>query len=239
MTYEPLLQRSSPGSTSLPLAPLNATSLRDQAYALIKAALADTDIYNPQQELRLDERQLITALGVSRTPIREALSLLEQEGFVRTVPRRGIYIVRKSKTQIIEMIQMWAALESMAARLATLHAADDEIAKLRHLFDEFRGSPPHEHLDEYSDANIAFHTEVIRLGGSQTIIDTTRNLLLHVRAVRRATISQSDRAARSIIDHLKIIEALEKRDTELAERLTRQHTLDLATHVDRYGDFLG
>ena len=68
------------------LAPLNATSLRDQAYALIKSAIADTDIYNPQQELRLDERQLITALGVSRTPIREALSLLEQEGFVRTVP---------------------------------------------------------------------------------------------------------------------------------------------------------
>ena len=121
----------------LSLAPLNATSLRDQAYALLKAAIADTDIYNPQQELRLDERQLITALGVSRTPIREALSLLEQEGFIRTIPRRGIYIVRKSKREIIEMIQMWAALESMAARLATLHAPDAEIAKLRHLFDEF------------------------------------------------------------------------------------------------------
>jgi DNA-binding GntR family transcriptional regulator len=235
-TTENILQRAT-ASTPLALTPLNATSLRDQAYALIKAAISDTDIYNPTQELRLDERQLITALGVSRTPIREALSLLEQEGFVRTIPRRGIYIVRKSKRQIIEMIQMWAALESMAARLATLTAPDSEIAKLRHLFDEFQNSPPSEHLDEYSDANIAFHTEVIRLGGSQTIIDTTRNLLLHVRAVRRATISQSDRAARSIIDHLKIIEALEKRDTELAERLTRQHTLDLATHVDRYGDF--
>jgi DNA-binding GntR family transcriptional regulator len=175
---------------------------------------------------------------VSRTPIREALSLLEQEGFVRTVPRRGIYIVRKSKRQIIEMIQMWAALESMAARLATLHAADTEIAKLRHLFDEFRNSPPSEHLDEYSDANIAFHTEVIRLGGNQTIIDETKNLLLHVRAIRRATISQSDRATRSIVDHLKIIEALEKRDTELAENLTRQHTLDLAAHVERHGAFL-
>ncbi len=237
-TTENLIQRAT-ATTPLALAPLNATSLRDQAYTLIKAAIADTDIYNPKQELRLDERQLITALGVSRTPIREALSLLEQEGFVRTVPRRGIYIIRKSKRQIIEMIQMWAALESMAARLATLHAPDAEIAKVRHLFDEFQNSPPNEHLDEYSDANITFHTEVIRLGGSQTIIDTTRNLLLHVRAVRRATISQSDRAARSIIDHLKIIEALEKRDTELAERLTRQHTLDLATHVDRYGDFLG
>jgi DNA-binding GntR family transcriptional regulator len=232
-----IIQRAT-ASTPLALTPLNATSLRDQAYTLIKSAISDTDIYNPTQELRLDERQLIEALGVSRTPIREALSLLEQEGFVRTIPRRGIYIVRKSKRQIIEMIQMWAALESMAARLATLTAPDAEIAKLRHLFDEFQNSPPSEHLDEYSDANIAFHTEVIRLGGSQTIIDTTRNLLLHVRAVRRATISQSDRASRSIIDHLKIIEALEKRDTELAERLTRQHTLDLAAHVDRYGDFL-
>src|ERR1700744_2997225 len=233
-----LVQRTT-SATPLALAPLNATTLRDQAYLLLKSAIADTDIYDPQQELRLDERQLTTALGVSRTPIREALSLLEQEGFIRTVPRRGIYIIRKSKREMIEMIQMWAELESMAARLATLHASDTEIAKLRHLFDEFQNSPPSEHLDEYSDANIAFHTAVIALGGSQTIIDTTRTLLLHVRAVRRATISQSDRAARSIIDHLKIIEALEKRDTEMAERLTRQHTLDLAAHVDRHCGFLG
>lgn len=223
----------------LALTPLNAVSLRDQAYALLKDAIASTDIYSQRQQLRLDERELMQALGVSRTPIREALSILEQEGFVRTVPRRGIFIVRKSKREIIEMIQMWAALESMAARLATLNAPDSEIARLRHLFDEFQSSPPSEHLGEYSDANIAFHTEVIRLGGSQMIIDTTRNLLLHVRAIRRATISQSDRASRSIIDHLKIIEALERRDTELAERLTRQHTLDLAAHVDRYCDFLG
>jgi DNA-binding GntR family transcriptional regulator len=237
-TTAKLLQRAA-NITSLSLSPLNAKSLRDQAYALLKQAIADTDIYSPTQKLRLEERQLTAALGVSRTPIREALALLEQEGFIRTFPRRGVYIVRKSKREIIEMIQMWAALESMAARLATLHAPDSEIAKLRHLFDEFRSSPPAEHLSEYSDANIAFHTEIIRLGGSQMIIDTTRNLLLHVRAIRRATISQSDRASRSIIDHLKIIEALERRDTELAERLAREHTLGLAAHVDQYCDFLG
>ncbi len=120
-----LVQRTT-SATPLALAPLNATSLRDQAYTLLKNAIADTDIYDPQQELRLDERQLTNALGVSRTPIREALSLLEQEGFIRTVPRRGIYIIRKSKREMIEMIQMWAALESMAARLATLHASDAE-----------------------------------------------------------------------------------------------------------------
>ena len=59
-----------------------------------------------------------------------------------------------------------------------------------------------------------------------------------MRAIRKVTISQDNRAARSIIDHLKIIEALERRDTELAEQLTRQHTLDLAAHVERYCDFL-
>jgi DNA-binding GntR family transcriptional regulator len=222
----------------LALAPLQAVSLTDQAYAKLKDAIANTDIYNQRQPLRLDERALMQALGVSRTPIREALSILEQEGFVRTIPRRGIFIIRKSKREIIEMIQMWAALESMSARLATQVAADAEIAKLRHLFDEFQGSPPAEHLDHYSDANIAFHQMIIRLGGSQTIEDATENLFIHVRAIRKATIGQNDRSSRSIIEHLKIIEALERRDTELAERLTRQHTLDLAAHVERYCDFL-
>lgn len=222
----------------LALSPLNSVSLRDQAYALLKDAIAATDIYSQRHALRLDERQLMQALGVSRTPVREALSILEQEGFVRTIPRRGIFIIRKSKREIIEMIQMWAALESMSARLATLYATDAEIGKLRHLFDEFENSPPSEHIGEYSDANIAFHQMIIRLGGSKVIADATKNLFIHVRAIRRATISQSDRAARSIIDHLKIIEALERRDTELAERLTRQHTLDLAVHVERHCDFL-
>ena len=230
--------RNRRGAGGLGLRPLKPMSLKDQAYARIKEAIANTDIYSDRQPLRLDERELMKALGVSRTPVREALSILEQEGFVRTVPRRGIFIVRKSKREMIEMIQMWAALESMAARLATLTASDAEIGRLRHLFDEFQSSPPAEHLDEYSDANIAFHQAIIRLGGSELIEDATHNLFLHVRAIRRATISQNNRAARSIIEHLKIIEALERRDTELAERLTRQHTLDLAAHVDRYCDFL-
>src|ERR1700751_2607429 len=141
----------------VPPTPLNGTSLRDQAYALLKDAIASTDIYSQRQPLRLDERELMQALGVSRTPIRKALSILEQEGFVRTLPRRGIFIVRKSKREIIEMIQMWAALESMSARLATLRAPDEEMGKLRHLFDEFQNSPPAEHIGEYSDANIPFY----------------------------------------------------------------------------------
>jgi len=223
----------------LALQPINATmSLRDQAYAMLRQAIADADIYQTREEIRLDERVLSETLGVSRTPVREAMTLLEQEGFLRMVPRRGIYIVRKSKREIVEMIQMWAALESMAARLATIHATDEEIAKLRHMFDDFRDSTPAEHIAEYSDANIAFHQAIVELSKSQLILDTIKNIFVHVRAIRRMTISQSDRASRSIVDHLRIIEALEKRDTELAERLVRQHSLDLAAYVEKHCDFL-
>src|SRR5215468_1432291 len=224
---------------TLSLQPLaTSVSLRDKAYAALKQAIMDADIYVHREEIRLDERQLSQQLGVSRTPIREAMSLLEQEGFLRTVPRRGVFIVRKTKKQIIEMIEMWAALESMAARLATVNATDAEIAALRTMFDEFRTSTPAEHIHEYSEANIAFHQAIIRLSGSHLMGKTIENLFVHVRAIRRMTISQRDRAARSIVDHMRIIEALEARDTELAERLVRQHSLDLAAHVEKYCDFL-
>jgi DNA-binding GntR family transcriptional regulator len=222
-----------------PLSPINVSvSLRDQAYAAIRHMITEADIYAHAEEIRLDEKQLSQQLGVSRTPIREAITLLEQEGFLRTEPRRGIFIVRKTKKQVIEMIEMWAALESMAARLATLNASDAEIAGLRRIFDEFRTETPAEHLEEYSDANIAFHQAIIRLSGSHLMGKTIEDLFVHMRAIRRVTISQKDRAARSIIDHMSIIEALEKRDTELAERLVRQHSLDLAAHVEKYCDFL-
>jgi len=155
-----------PAARTLTLQPINTNvSFRDQAYSALKQAIMDADIYAHREELRLDERQLSQALGVSRTPIREAMTLLEQEGFLRTVPRRGVFIVRKTKKQIIEMIEMWAALESMAARLATLNASDQDIGALRHMFDEFRNSTPAEHINEYSDANIAFHQAIIRLSG--------------------------------------------------------------------------
>jgi len=223
----------------LALSPISANaSLRDQAYAALKQAIIETDIYSHSGEVRLDERQLLLSLGVSRTPIREAMTLLEQEGLLRTVPRRGIFIVRKTKRQIVEMIEMWAAIESMAARLATLHASDEDIAQLRRMFDEFRTSAPAEHLEEYSDANIAFHQAIIGLSGSHLMGQTLENLFIHVRAIRRMTIAQADRAERSIVDHMRIIEALEKRDTELAERLVRQHSLDLAAHVEKHCDFL-
>jgi DNA-binding GntR family transcriptional regulator len=215
-----------------------STSFRNQAYQAIKEAITAANIYAHPTEIRLDERQLSQALGVSRTPIREAMTLLEQEGFLRTLPRRGVFIIRKTRREIVEMIQVWAALESMAARLATQRASDAEIARLRAMMADFQVARPDEHMDEYSDANIAFHQAIIAMSGCDLIGDITENLFLHVRAIRKVTISQDNRASRSIVDHMRIIEALESRNTELAESLVRQHTLDLAAHVEKYCDFL-
>src|SRR5947208_762408 len=218
-----------------------STSFAKEAYAALKRAITAMDIYGHAHEIRLDERRLSEGLGVSRTPIREAMTVLEQEGFVRTRPRRGIFVVRKTKREIVEMITVMAALESMAARLAAERASDSDFAELRRLMDAFRaphGQEGGERLAEYSDANIAFHQAIIKMSGCALLAEMTENLLIHMRAIRKITIHQENRAARSIIDHLQIIEALERRDPELAERLAREHTLGLAAHVEQHGGFL-
>jgi DNA-binding GntR family transcriptional regulator len=237
LAAEPSVQPMAP-PPKLNIAPIETTvSLRTLAYDAIKRAITEMDIYGHAHEIRLDERQLSQNLGVSRTPIREALTLLEQEGFVRSAPRRGIFVVRKSKQEIIEMILVWAALESMAARLAAERAPDEELAGLRHVFDEFQTEKPEEHPDEYSQANIRFHQTLIRLSGLKLIVDMTENLFIHMRAIRAVSMRQQDRARRSIAEHMGIIAALEARDVELAERLVRDHTLGLAAHVEKYGVF--
>jgi DNA-binding GntR family transcriptional regulator len=209
------------------------------AYQRLKKAITEMDIYDHPEEIRLDERQLSQDLAVSRTPVREAITLLEQEGFVRSVPRRGVFVVKKTKKETLEMITVWAALESMSARLAAQHASDDEIRKLKTLFAEFENDKPAEHISEYSDANIAFHQTIIKLGGCKLIADILENLFIHMRAIRKVTIRQDNRAERSIIDHLNIIEALVARDADRAERLVREHTFGLRAHVEKHGDFLG
>ncbi|MBB6309982.1 DNA-binding GntR family transcriptional regulator [Xanthobacter tagetidis] len=214
-----------------------ATSLRMLAYEALKRAITEMDIYGSAKEFRLDERQLSEDLGVSRTPIREAMTVLEQEGFVRSVPRRGIFVVRKTKREILDLIVVWAALESMAARLAAAAATEAEITGLRRLFNDFKEETAAEQVNEYSKANIAFHQAILRMGGCRLIVDMTGNLFLHMRAIREVSIRQENRFEISMREHTAIIDALEARDADRAERLVREHAMGLAAHVERHGMF--
>jgi DNA-binding GntR family transcriptional regulator len=221
------------------LAPLADTStFADRAYTALKNVIVSLDVYSEPGEVRLDERQLANDLGISRTPVREAMAQLEREGFVRSVPRRGVYVVRKSKREVIELITAWAALESMAARLITQSASKDEIATLRAMFATFENGTLHAKLDEYSEVNIAFHQAIIGMSHNSVLGDLAENLFTHMRMIRRRTIGEKDRVDRSIRDHMNIIEALEARDTARAEALVRDHALGLADHVAKYADYL-
>ena len=223
----------------LVVAPIDSReTFKDKAYAALRKVIVRSDIYRSRTAIRLDERQLAQEFGISRTPVREAMAQLEREGFVRTVPRRGIYVVRKTKQEVIEMITAWAALESMAARLITETATDEEIAGLRRMFAAYEGDKLHARLDEYSEVNIRFHQTIIEMSGNSVLIQLAENLFTHMRMIRGQTIGEEDRADRSIHDHMNIIRALEARDTERAEDLVRQHALGLADHVAKHVDYL-
>ena len=253
-------------------------ALKGRVFDELRRAILDMDVYGGERPPRLDERRLAAALGVSRTPVREALSRLEQEGLVRNVPRRGMFVVRKSRREIVEIIELWAALESMAARLATTAASDEALAAFGARSERYAdgavgtgrsgrgalvgtadadeagegdgatsagegdgatnagaaGVP----IDEYSERNIAFHQEIIALGGNETLIRTARRSFDHMHAIRASTIRDPARTVQSVIDHRRIVEALLARRAAEAERLVRDHALNLARHVERNVHFL-
>ncbi len=232
-------QREAVSASRLAIDPIDTNfSFKNKAYAALKNVIVSMDIYRNRSDIRLDERQLAQDFGVSRTPVREAMAQLEREGFVRSVPRRGVYVVRKTRREVIEMITAWAALESMAARLITENAIDPDITSLRRMFATFEDGAVRAHLDEYSEVNIQFHQAIIRMSQNRVLIDMAENLFTHMRMIRRKTIVEKDRADKSIRDHINIIEALEARDTNRAEKLVRDHALGLADHVERYADYL-
>jgi DNA-binding GntR family transcriptional regulator len=220
------------------IAPL--PGLKDQVYLKLREAISNMDIYSTPEPPRLDERKLAEELGVSRTPVREALSRLAQEGFVRNIPRRGSFVVRKTKREVLEVVYVWAALESMAARLATEVASDEEIGKLRELYATFDDEEARAHINEYSDTNIEFHQRLIGMSKCQLIKSLADSLFLHMRAIRAQALKDIDhhRSDQSVIDHMRIIEALEQRDADEVERLVREHALSLSKHIEKYAEYL-
>lgn len=210
--------------------PSNFT-LKDQVYDMLRAAITDMDIYAEDADLRLDERSLSEQLGVSRTPLREAIARLERDGLVEVVARKGVYVQRKSLDEILEMIVAWAALESMAARLAAERATDAEIASLRKIAAKYSDSKLDMRISEYSDDNIRFHQRILEISGCALLKKMADDLFLHMHAVRLRAMGEGDRVKRSVVDHAEIIEALEERKPDEAARRVREHTMRLHDHV--------
>jgi len=218
----------SPSKVSL--LPLTAPdSLSILAYNALKETILGMDATT---EGRLDERELAQSLKISRTPIRDAIRRLVDEGFVRVEPRKGVFVVRKTRQEIIEILYVRAALEGMAAKLAVRHITDEDLAQMKAMFAGFTPRNLAGKVDEFSVANVTFHEFVLKLSHCQKLQEMAANISDHMRMVRMQTIRLGNRARNALAEHLDMIQAFEKRDSDLAGRHMQQHIEGLAKFVE-------
>lgn len=198
-------------------------SVFEDVSALLREMMQDIT-----EPVRVREEDLANQLGVSRTPVREALIRLESTGLVHLRPGRGALLTPVTDEEYIEWLQLREQLESFATREAALNASQRDVERLRALFAPFIG------LDEnacppasYGQANVAFHIEIIALANNRLLERVWESFGHRQTTYRRQTIKRLHRFSTSLREHLAIIDAIESRDADLAEKLAKQHVRTL------------
>ncbi|MDD2212789.1 MAG: GntR family transcriptional regulator [Clostridia bacterium] len=198
----------------------NFKPLRDVVFetireAIIKGALKSGD--------RLMENQLAEEMGVSRTPVREAIRKLELEGFVIVIPRKGAYVSEMSFKDVHEVYEIRAVLESLACGLAAERAARSEIEEMeRYLFEE-NDYLYHEDILLTVRTDIGLHELIYKATRNEKILSLISNLKEQVYRLRSTSITLPGRKKNSLLEHQGIVEAISQRDVELAQRLGQEH----------------
>jgi DNA-binding GntR family transcriptional regulator len=177
---------------------------------------------------RLREVELAARLGVSRTPIREAIRRLASDGLVEGAPSRGVMFIELDKQQVREIYALRAVLEGAAARLAAQHASDDEIAMMRELVgnaDSIKNSP-----EAHGRNNRILHQAICEAAHNRYLVQALTQLSDTLGLLPGTTFQVPGRPFEARNEHLPMIAAIERRDADEAERLARQH-IQLAGQV--------
>ncbi len=206
-------------------------NLKTKVYDSLRKYIISLNIYLKEVDFHLDERQLSAKLGVSRTPIREAVARLEQEGIVKTIPRRGVFVNRKNKKELIEIVTVWAGLEGYAAHLIIQNSSDLEIKELRK-FCQYSKDNVLSDLDNYSNDNIRFHQHIMKLTKVNLMSHVLESQLVHLQFLRKKFIFFKDRALKSIDEHDEIIVALLSKNASRAEKVLKNHALALVDRIE-------
>ena len=184
--------------------------------------------------VRVREEDLASQLGVSRTPVREALIRLDSTGLISLRPGRGALLQPVSDRDYREWLQLREQLEGFAAREAALNASQRDVLALRAIFEPFvEPGVAETKAGQYSQANVAFHVAVIRLANNQLLERVWASFGHPQTSYRRQTIARLHRSADSLREHLEIIEAIEQRDADLAEARARAHVRELYVAVEQ------
>ena len=221
----------SPLSSSAPDA--ESSTIPDRVFSLVKEAIVEGDIAAGS---KISEPELARAYGISRGPLREAIGRLEACGLVVRRPNVGARVVTLSSTQLIEIFHVREALEGMAARLAAQHMSDGEIADLKRLLDQHGEQIERdtEHAYFQREGDLDFHGRVIQGSHNARMINLLCNDLYHlVRLYRYQFGMPGKRGRRAFVEHEHIVDAIERRDPEMAELMMRAHIRASRENVER------
>lgn len=171
----------------------------------------------------LTEQSLSKRLGVSRTPVRAALHTLAEEGLIDLVPNRGAVVVGVTREDLVDIYQIRMRLEGLASATAAVRISGEDLAALREsveLSEFYIRKNDTEHLKEL---DTQFHAIIYRASGNRMLNKTLSELHRNITAYRKMSLSVPGRLERSVREHREILEAIEARDSERADRLTSAH----------------
>lgn len=194
--------------------------LRELVFESLREAII-TGTLKPGE--RLMEIQLAEELGVSRTPVREAIRKLELEGFVVMIPRKGAYVAGLSLKEMSDVFEIRGALESLAAQLAAERITDEELEKLERLLVKIAEHIEKGDIEQVIALDIEFHDVLFQASRNQRLVQMVSYLREQVHRYRTTSLSYPGRMKAALEEHMKIVEALSARDAEAAGRLAQEH----------------
>jgi DNA-binding GntR family transcriptional regulator len=195
-------------------------SLGNQAYQEVKKIILDGQV-TPGQ--KLNEGELAKALGISRTPVREAINRLEKEGLVEVFPQRGAFVIQLSQDDIFELFLIREKLEGLAAYLAAEKADDATLTKLEACLQGFEEPFGERDIQRYAREDFKFHQTLVTLSGGKRLMKLISTLHDHIRIFRLTAVGSSARMKISLQEHYDIIDALRRRNPEESEEKMRRH----------------
>lgn len=171
----------------------------------------------------LRQETLSTELGVSRTPLREALRILEREGLVQIVAGKGARVVTGDVDTLLDAYELRAVVDGLAARLAAERSSTKRVRDLRRTIDVQRAAVDPWSPRNYTQSNVDFHEEVIRLTGNEFVLNQLTILRMTAQVFAPVALIGPDSALRAIAEHTAITDAIEAGDGPEAERVARAH----------------
>lgn len=172
---------------------------------------------------RIAERQLCESLGVSRTPLREALKVLASEGLVELLPNRGARVARLDERDIEDMFQVMGALEALAGTLACARITEAELAEIGALHYEMLAQYTRRRLPEYFRLNQAIHAAIVEAARNPILAATYQSLAGRIRRARYLANLSDERWQHAVAEHEAILQALQARDSARLARLLEEH----------------